>query len=59
MGGIRTSGAIFHGERGYVVMAVFCEGGTGPGTGRESEGNILLGRLGLAAWSALAAPEGA
>ena len=59
MGGIRTSGAIFHGERGYVVMAVFCEGGTGPGTGRESEGNILLGRLGLAAWNELAAPDGA
>ena len=58
MGGIRTSGAIFHGERGYAVMAVFCEGGTGPGTGRDSEGNILLGKLGLAAWNGLAAPDG-
>ncbi len=59
-GGIRTGGSVFHGERGYFVMAAFCEGGTGPGgTGRESEGNVLLGKLGFAAWDALAAPEGA
>lgn len=56
--GIRTSGAIFHGERGAFVLSAFCEGGTGVGTGREAEGNRLLGDLGYAAWRALAAPEG-
>ncbi len=57
-GGIRTGGSIFYSSRGYLVMSAFCEGGreTG-GTGRESEGNVLLGRLGYAAWKALAAPE--
>ncbi len=39
-------------------MAAFCEGGTAPGgTGRESEGNELIGKLGYTAWMALAAPE--
>ena len=58
-GGIRAGGSIFHSERGYFVMAVFCEGGSGAGgTGRESEGNVFLGKLGGAAWRALAAPEG-
>ena len=57
-GGIRTSGAIFHSERGYFVMSVFCEGGSeAGGTGRESEGNVLLGKLGYAAWKELAAPN--
>lgn len=56
--GIRTSGAIFHGERGAFVLASFCEGGTGAGTGREAEGNRLHGELGYAAWRALAAPVG-
>lgn len=56
LNGIRTSGAIFHGARGELVMAAFCEGGTGPGSGRESEGNALLGELGYAAWRELAAP---
>ena len=56
--GIRTSGAIFHGARGHFVMAAYCEGGMEPGgTGRESEGNVLIGKLGYAAWRALAAPE--
>ena len=36
-------------------MAAFLEGGTAGGTGRESEGNVTLGRLGKAAWDALAA----
>ena len=54
-GGIRTGGAIFQGARGSFVMSVFCEGGTGPGTGRTSEGNVFLGELGFAAWRALAA----
>lgn len=58
-GGIRTGGSIFHGARGYFVMSAFCEGGTGAGgTARESEGNVLLGKLGYAAWRALAAPDG-
>ena len=57
-GGIRTGGSIFHSSRGYLLMSAFCEGGTGAGgTGRESEGNVLLGRLGYAAWKALAAPK--
>ena len=55
LNGIRTSGAIFHSPRGQFAMSVFCEGGTGPGTGRESEGNRVVGELGYAAWQALAA----
>jgi len=55
LNGIRTSGAVFSGRRGQFVMSVFCEGGTGPGTGRESEGNRVNGELGYAAWVALAA----
>ncbi len=55
--GIRASGAIFHGARGHFVMSVFCEGGMAPGgSGRESEGNVFIGKLGYAAWRALAAP---
>ena len=54
LNGIRTSGAVFSGPRGQFAMSVFCEGGTGPGTGRESEGNRLNGELGYAAWRALA-----
>jgi beta-lactamase class A len=55
LNGIRTSGAIFSGPRGQFAMSVFCEGGMGPGTGRESEGNRINGELGYAAWRALAA----
>ena len=56
--GIRCGGSIFHGARGQFAMSVFCEGGmAGGGTGRESEGNVTLGRLGYAAWRALAADE--
>ena len=57
LNGIRTSGAIFHGERGTFAVASFCEGGTGTGSGREAEGNRLHGELGYAAWRQLAAPE--
>jgi beta-lactamase class A len=57
LNGIRASGAVFHGARGEFVMAAFCEGGSGAGTGRESEGNVWLGEMGYAAWRALAAPE--
>ena len=57
LNGIRTSGAVFHGARGHFVMAAFCEGGMAPGgTGRESEGNVFIGKLGYASWRALAAP---
>ncbi len=55
LNGVRTSGAVFSGPRGKFVMSVFCEGGTGTGTGRESEGNRVNGELGYAAWRALAA----
>lgn len=53
-GGVRAGGSIFKGPTGYFAMSAFCEGGTGPGTGRNSEGNATLGRLGRAAWDALA-----
>jgi beta-lactamase class A len=56
LNGIRTSGAIFCGPRGTFALAVFCEGGTGEGTGREAEGNRTNGELGYAAWKELAAP---
>ncbi len=51
---VRTGGAVMHGPNGEFAMAAFCEGGTAPGTGRNSEGNLMLGRLGKAAWDALA-----
>jgi beta-lactamase class A len=57
LNGVRTSGAVFQGTRGSFVMAAFCEGGSGKGSGRESEGNRTLGVLGYAAWRALAAPD--
>lgn len=57
LNGVRTSAAVFKGPRGYFAIAAFCEGGTGPGTGRGSEGNVTLGRLGKAAWDALAASD--
>jgi hypothetical protein len=58
LNGVRTGGAIFHGARGSFAMAAFCEGGTsGIGTGRQAEGNELLGRLGDAAWRVLAAGD--
>jgi beta-lactamase class A len=58
LNGVRTGGSIFHGERGYFAMSVFCEGGVGAGTGRNAEGNVLNGELGHAAWRALAQPDG-
>jgi beta-lactamase class A len=54
LNGVRTSAAVFQGPRGSFVMSVFCEGGTGPGTGRSSEGNAVIGRMGKMAWDALA-----
>jgi len=58
LNGVRCSGAVFHGAKGSFAMAVFCEGGlAGGGTGREGEGNALIGDLGYAAWRALAADE--
>lgn len=55
LNGVRTSAAVFSGPGGSFVMSAYCEGGTGPGTGRSSEGNATIGRLGKAAWDALAA----
>lgn len=55
LNGVRTCGAVFKGPAGSFAMSAFCEGGTGPGTGRESEGNRTLALLGKAAWDALAA----
>lgn len=52
--GVRTGGAVMHGPNGEFAMAAFCEGGTGPGTGRGAEGNHTVGRLGKLAWDALA-----
>ncbi|MEO8458228.1 MAG: serine hydrolase [Chloroflexota bacterium] len=57
LNGVRTSAGVFHSERGTYTLAAFCEGGTGPGSGRNSEGNRLLGALGLAAWRELAAAD--
>ena len=57
LNGIRSSGGIFHGSRGAFVLSAFCEGGTGPGSGRHAEGNATLGKLGLAPWRALAAAD--
>lgn len=54
LNGVRTGGAVMHGPSGEFAMAAFCEAGTGPGTGRGSEGNRMVGRLGKAAWDALA-----
>lgn len=54
-GGVRAGASIFKGPRGMFVLSAFCEGGTGAGTGRASEGNRTLGRLGKIAWDALAA----
>ena len=55
LNGVRTCAAVFHGPRESFVMSAFCEGGTGPGSGRESEGNHTLGRLGKTAWDAISA----
>jgi hypothetical protein len=57
LNGVRTGGAVFRGARGSFAMAVFCEGGIRGGTGRQAEGNDLLGKLGDAAWRALAAGD--
>jgi hypothetical protein len=54
LNGVRTSAAVFKGPHGQFAMSVFCEGGTGPGTGRNSEGNVTNGRMGKIAWDALA-----
>lgn len=53
--GIRAGGAIFKGSSGSFAMTVFCEGGLKGGSGHDFEGNVLLGKLGKAAWDALAA----
>jgi beta-lactamase class A len=53
--GIRTGGAIFHSDRGFFSMAVFCEGGLRGPDNHSSDGNRLLERMGRAAWDALCA----
>jgi beta-lactamase class A len=55
--GIRTGGAIFHSDRGFFTMAVFCEGGLRGPDNHLSEGNRLLERMGKAAWDALCAAD--
>lgn len=55
LNGVRTCAAVFFGPGGSFVLSAFCEGGTRFGTGRTSEGNATLGRLGKVAWDALAA----
>ncbi len=54
MNGVRTGGAIFRSARGFFAMSVFCEGGLQGPANHESEGNLVLGRMGKAAWDALA-----
>ena len=54
LNGVRTSAAVMKGPSGSFAMAAFCEGGTGPGTGRNAEGNVTFGALGKAAFDALA-----
>ncbi len=53
--GIRTGGAIFHGPGGSFAMSVFCDGGVRGRADHNSEGNEILGKLGYAAWQAIAA----
>jgi beta-lactamase class A len=52
--GIRAGGAIFRSPRGSFAMSAFCEGGLKGGSGHDFEGNVLLGKLGKAAWDVLA-----
>ena len=52
--GVRTGGAIFRSTRGFFTMSVFCEGGLRGSESHDSEGNVLLGQMGKAAWDALA-----
>lgn len=54
---IRTSGAVFSGDRGAFAMSVFCEGGHAEGSGRNAAANVVIGDMGYAAWRALAAAE--
>jgi len=53
--GVRCGGAIFRSTRGFFALAVFCEGGLPGPSNHESEANVFLGRMGKAAWDALAA----
>jgi len=55
LGGVRAGGSIFKGPNGYFAMSALCEGGASATTGRHHEANITLGKLGMAAWKALAA----
>jgi hypothetical protein len=55
LNGVRAGGSIFKGPSGYFALSAFCEGGNSASTGRNHEGNVVLGLLGKAAWDALAA----
>ncbi len=52
--GVRCGGGIFRSARGFFTMAVFSEGGLPGPANHESEANLFLGRMGKAAWDALA-----
>jgi len=52
--GVRCGGAIFRSPRGFFALAVFVEGGQTAPSNHESDANVFLGRMGKAAWDALA-----
>jgi beta-lactamase class A len=52
--GVRCGGGIFRSTRGFFALAVFCEGGLPGPSNHESDANLFLGRMGKAAWDALA-----
>jgi beta-lactamase class A len=52
--GVRCGGGVFRSTRGFFAMAVFTEGGLPGPSNHESEANLFLGRMGKAAWDALA-----
>ena len=52
--GVRCGGAVFHSPRGEFAMAAFTESSFSAMAGRDAEGNQILGRLGKAAFDALA-----
>jgi len=52
--GVRCGGGIFRSTRGFFALSVFCEGGLPGPSNHESDANVFLGRMGKAAWDALA-----
>jgi beta-lactamase class A len=47
---VRNDAAVMHGPSGEVAIATFTEGATGPSTGLDQEGKVLLGRIGELVW---------